>query len=344
MTEQKPSKPIFTSPRMEQQWIRMQAVKMVREGLSATAVAKHFEVTARAVFQWLSDFATGGQNALQAKEGAGRPPKVSPEQMKWVADTVRDRTPDQLRFEFGLWTLRIIGQLIERQFNMTLSLPTLGKLMKQLGFTPQRPVFRAYEQDATLVQRWHQEDFPRLQARAKALGAVIMFADEASMRTDYHAGTTWAPRGCTPVVRATGQRVSVNMISAISTTGTLHFMMVDGYGTAAIFIDFLRHLMLGATRPIILVVDGHSIHKSGEVKAFVASTEGMLELCYLPPYSPQLNPDEQVWKHVKERVAKQKPTDKYSLRILLREALERLQGLPEIVRGFFRHPDCPKLI
>ena len=169
---------------------------------------------------------------------------------------------------------------------MTLSLPTLSKLMKQLGFTPQRLVRRAYEQDATLVQRWHQEDFPRFHAPAKALGAVIMFASEVSRRTDYQAGTTWAPRGCTPVVRATGQRVSVNMISAISTTGTLHFMMVDGYGTAAVSMDFLHHLMLGATRPIVLVIDGHSIHKSGEVKAFIPSTEGILELCYVPSYSP----------------------------------------------------------
>ena len=324
--------------------MRMQAVKFVRNGMPAAAVAKHFGVTARAVFKWMAAFSAGGQNALLAKEGAGRPPKVNAEQMKWVADMVRDHTPDQFKFEFGLWTLRLIGQLIERQFNMTLSLPTLGKLMRQLGYTPQRPVYRAYEQDAVLVQRWHQEDFPRLQARAKSRGALIMFADEASMRTDYHAGTTWAPRGKTPVVRATGQRVSANMISAIGTNGQLQFMMIDGYGTAETFINFLEHLLLGAKQPIILVVDGHSIHKAGIVKEFVASTNGMLELCYLPPYAPQLNPDEQVWKHVKERVAKQKPHDRYSLRILLHEALVRLQGLPEIVRGFFRHSECPALI
>ena len=338
------SRPVFTSRRMEQQWQRMQGVKMIQAGISARTVAEHFSVSVRVVFKWMAAFSAGGQNALLAKDGAGRPPKINAEQLQWIADTVRDQTPDQLNFEFGLWTLRIIGQLIERQFNMTLSLPTLGKLMKRLDFTPQRPLYRAYEQNAALVQRWHSDEFPGLQARAKARGALIMFADEAGMRSDYHAGTTWSPRGRTPVVRATGQRVSVQMLSAIGTNGQLQFMLHEARGTAVVFCDFLRQLMLGATQPILLVVDGHSIHKAKTVQDYVESTNGELELIFLPPYSPQLNPDEQVWKNVKERVAKQKPSDKFSLRILLNEALIRLQNCPEIVRGFFRHPECARIL
>lgn len=157
-----------------------------------------------------------GQNELFAWEGAERPPKVSPEQMQWIASAVRNHTPNQLRFEFGLWTLRLIGQLIERQFGMTLSLPTLGKIMAQLGFTTQRPLYRAYQQDATLVQRWLSEDLPALRARAKAKGAKLLFADEASMRRHCHAGITCAPRGYTPIVAADGLLSNVNMISAIS--------------------------------------------------------------------------------------------------------------------------------
>ena len=329
---------------MEQQWQRMQGVKLVNAGIPARTVAEHFSVSVRVVFKWMADFSKGGQDALLAKEGAGRPPKVNEEQLQWIADTVRDQTPDQLGFEFGLWTLRIIGQIIERQFNMTLSLPTLGKVMKRLNFTPQRPLYRAYEQDPALVQRWHSDEFPGLQARAKAKGALIMFGDEAGMRSDYHAGTTWGPRGRTPVVRATGQRVSVQMLSAIGTNGQLQFMLHEERGTAEVFCGFLQHLMIGATQPIFLVVDGHSIHKAKIVENYVASTNGRLELIYLPPYSPQLNPDEQVWKNVKERVAKQKPVDKFSLRILLNDALTRLQNCPEIVRGFFRHPECAQIL
>ncbi|MCM8641536.1 helix-turn-helix domain-containing protein [Accumulibacter sp.] len=125
-----PQRPVFTSKRMEQQWVRMQGVKMMRAGMPASHVAHHLDVSVRAVFKWIAAFYDGGQNALLAREGAGRPPKVTPEQLRWIADTVRDRTPDQLKFEFGLWTLRLIGSLIERQFQMTLSLPTLGKVMR----------------------------------------------------------------------------------------------------------------------------------------------------------------------------------------------------------------------
>ena len=121
-----------------------------------------FEVSALAVFKWVAAFSEGGQNSLVAKDGAGRQPKVSAAKMQWVVDTVGDYTPDELKFEFGLWTLRMIGQLIERQFNMILSLPELGKLKDRLGFTPQRPVLRGCEQDAALVQRWRLEALPSL--------------------------------------------------------------------------------------------------------------------------------------------------------------------------------------
>jgi transposase len=318
----------------------MQAVKMVKAGHAVAEVAEFFTVSTRAVFHWVALFASDGQNGLNAKFGSGRPSKVTPEQMRWIAGAVRNNTPNQLSFGFGLWTLRLIGLLIEREFGYTLSLPTLGKVMAQLGFTAQRPLHRAYEQDATLVQRWLDSDLPALRAHAKQRGAVVMFADEASMRSDYHTGTTWAPRGKTPIVKVTGQRVTVNMISAISGTGQMQFMIVDGRVNAEVFVQFLRQLLIGAEQPIILVVDGHPVHRSKAVAEFVGSTDGKLELHFLPPYSPQLNPDEQVWKHVKGHVAKQAPADKFEMRIMVRKALERLQALPQIVAGFFRHPEC----
>jgi transposase len=288
----------------------------------------------------MAAFSKSGAEGLKAKPGAGRPPKLTDQQMQWIAITVRDQTPNQLKFEFGLWTLRLIGDLIERQFGMRLSLPTLSKVMAQLGFTPQRPLNRAYEQDAVLVQRWTSTELPTLRARAKARRAKLMFADEASMRSDYHAGTTWAPQGKTPIVRATGQRVSVNMISAIRSTGELHFMLTQGYTDASVFKTFLEQLMFNAKRPILLVVDGHSIHKAKIVTEYVASTNGMLELHYLPPYSPQLNPDEQVWKNIKERVAKQFPKNKFDLSKMIKDAFEKLKKTPKIVRAFFAHPEC----
>jgi transposase len=335
-----PQKLVFKSLRLEQQWIRTESVRMA-ESFTVETVAKHFGVTTRAVYQWIAIYAEFGLKGLLAKEGAGRPPKLNATQMQWIATTVRDNTPNQLRFEFGLWTLRLIKELIERQFDMTLSKPTLIKVMAKLGFTPQRPLRRAYEQDAVLVQRWLSEELPGLRERAKRLGASIMYADEASMRTDHHAGTTWAPKGNTPIVKTSGKRgKSVKMISAISSTGQLEFMIVDERTTGEVFKTFLKQLMIGAKAPIILVVDGSSVHKAEVVAEYVKSTNGMLELYFLPPYSPQLNPDEQVWKNVKADVSKRCPQNASHMRMLVIQALTWLQNMPEIVRGFFAHPEC----
>jgi len=257
-----------------------------------------------------------------------------------MAIVVRNNTPSQLSFSFGLWTLRLIGQHIERRFGMTLSLPTLGKGMNQLGFTLQRPPHRAYEQDAVLVQKWSDDELRALRASAKAKAEVVMFADEASMRSDYHAGTTGAPRGQTPIVKAMGQRSTVNIISAIAGDGQMQFILVDSRVNGGVFVQFLRQLMLAAERSIILVVAGHPVNRSKLMTDFVNSTDGKLELHFLPPYSPQLNPDEQVWKSFKQRVANQGPTDKYQLRILVREMLEHLKKMPSIIAAFFRHPEC----
>ncbi len=129
--------------------------------------------------------------------------------------------------------------------------------------------------------------------------ATIYFGDEAAMRSDYHSGTTWAPRGKTPVVESTGARFSINMISAITGKGHMRFMTIEGLLNADKFIGFLERLIYNSEKPIYLIVDGHPVHKASKVKKFVDSTKGRLKLFYLPPYSPELNPDELVWNHVK---------------------------------------------
>jgi len=333
-------KPVFVSRRAEQQWSRMQAVKLYRNGMSAAEIAGLFDVTPRAVFQWVAAFWSGGQNALVAKPASGRPPKLSAEHMQRLACLIGEHTPNQLRFEFGLWTLRLIGALVEREFQIRLSLPTLGKLMHQLGFTPQRPLHRAWEQDQAWVQRWYDEQLPAIRAQAKAKGALLMFADEASIRSDHHSGTTWAPMGQTPIVRVTGQRVSVQMLSAVGPQGQLEFMLHEGRVTAEVFIAFLRQLMLSHAQPLIVVVDNSAVHTAAAVRQFVQATSGHLELKFLPPYSPQLNPDEQVWKSVKAHVSKQLPANKFEFRVAVRLALERLQGMTAVVKGLFSHPEC----
>ena len=322
------------------QVMRQQAVKAVRNGETVTTVASAFGVNIRTVFRWLSDFAEGGQNALLAKPIPGRPPKLDGDQLRWIAETVRDKTPWQMKLEFGLWTLSLIGAVIYRKFRVRLTKPSVARVMRILGYTPQKPKYVAWQQDPVLVEAWKTHLFPALKAESKRTGAVIYFADESCIRSDHRAGTTWAPCGETPVVEATGRRFGLNMISAVSTQGEFRFMIQEGTVNSEVFREFLQRLMKGATRPVILVVDGHPAHKSKLVKDYVEEQEGRLTLAYLPPYSPQLNPDEQVWNWIKSRVAKQVPMNKVELKQAVLSSLRKLQKMPHIVRSFFSHPDC----
>jgi transposase len=322
------------------QVMRHRAVKAVKEGQTVANVAATLGVNIRTVFRWLSDYANGGQTALLAKTIPGRPPKVTAEELAWIAKTVRDKTPWQMKLELGLWTLSLIGEVIYRQFGKRLTKPSVGRIMRILGFTPQKPLYRAWQQDPVLVEKWQAEEFPALQAEAKRAGAVIYFADEAGIRSDCHAGTTWAPSGKTPILKTTGRRFGLNLLSAVSARGDFRFMVQEGSVTAEVFREFLKRLLQGAKQPIILVVDGHPIHKAKLVKEFVEQQQGRLKLVFLPPYAPQLNPDEQVWGYIKPQVAKQIPQNKEELKFLIMSTMRRLQKLPALVKSFFRHPEC----
>lgn len=322
------------------QVMRQQAIKAVREGQTVSSVAAAFGVNERSVFRWLSSFIEGGQNALLAKPIPGRPSRLSTDQLAWIARAVRENTPQQLKFEFGLWTLTLIRHLIKRQFGVQLSTATAHRVMKTLGFSAQKPLYQAWQQDPVLVQAWETETFPAIAAQAKRLGATIYFADESGIRSDYHTGTTWAPRGQTPVVAATGRRFSLNMLSAISPRGELRFMLHEGTVNATVFIEFLKRLLIGAKGPVFLIVDGHPSHRAKMVQTFVRQTQGQLRLFYLPPYSPQLNPDEVVWAHVKREVSGRLVQSKEEMKRLALSALRRIQKLPALVRSFFGQSEC----
>ena len=322
------------------QVMRQQAVKAVRNGQSATEVARAFGINIRTLFRWLADFANGGQNALLAKPIPGRPPKLGPDQMRWLAKAVRDNTPMQFKFEFGLWTLSLLAELIHREFGQKLALASVSRIMRLLGFTVQKPLYQAWQQDPVMVHQWESETYPAIRAQAQAIGATIFFADESGIRSDYHTGTTWAPQGQTPVVAVTGRRFSLNMISAVGPHGEFRFMLHEGSVTAQVFREFLKRLMIGQKAPVYVIVDGHPIHKAKLVRDYAQSLDGRLQLFYLPPYSPQINPDEQVWAHVKRQVSKRLVQSQEEMKRLALGALRRIQRLPKLVQSFFQQPEC----
>ena len=273
---------------------RFEAVRRVQAGEAPTAVARDMGLYTNRIFIWLAAYRSGGWDALRSRKAMGRPKRLAAKQIRWIYDTVTTKNPLQFKLPFALWTRAQIRALVAQRFSVKLSLVSVGRLLAQLGLTCQRPLFRAYQQDRSLVERWLKEEYPKIRTRAKREKAEIFFEDESGVRSDFHSGTTWAPKGQTPVVRATGQRFSLNMISAISARGELRFMVVRGGVGAGVFITFLKRLVHGQRRPIYLIVDGHPSHRAKKVKSYVESLQGKLRLFFLPPYSPELNPDERV--------------------------------------------------
>ena len=319
--------------------IRIRAVKRVLAGESPEDVVRALGFHRSRIYDWLAKYREGGVEALRTRSIPGRPPKLSGHQLKEIYELVTRKNPLQLKFEFALWTRSMVRELIRREFGVKLSEVSVGRLLRDLGLTPQRPVRRAYQRDAEAVERWTTEEYPAIQKLAKQEKATIYFGDEAAVRSDYHSGTTWAPKGQTPVVEATGARFRLNLISAISAKGLMRFMTIDDRLTAANFITFLKRLLHNAQTPIFLIVDRHPVHRSAKVRDFVASTDGQLRLFFLPSYSPDLNPDELVWNHLKRhRVGKSDFKGPRQLKERVLTYLQSLQRLPHIICGFFRAP------
>jgi transposase len=320
---------------------REQAVRQVQSGISVGAVRKGMGVSRSALFGWLARYRNGGWDALGAGKRGGRKPKLDGDKLKWIYATVVDKDPGQLKLPFALWTTVLVAEVIRKHFGIKLSRWSVMRLLRQLGLSPQKPLQRAYQQDSDAVARWKDEVYPQIVAEAKKVGATVYFGDESSIRSDYHTGTTWAPKGKTPVVKTTGARFSVNMIAAISARGTMRFMLYKGTMDAVLFQEFLSRLLKDSDGPVFLILDGHPVHRSKHIREFVESTGGKLRLFFLPGYSPELNPVEQTWNYTKRHnIGKRTIKGPDHLKKLALGALRKLQKLPDVIRGFFRHPEC----
>lgn len=321
--------------------IRIRAVQRIIDGESPEVIAKTLGYHRSAVYQWLQRYEAAGLEGLKYQKIPGKQPTLSKAQKQKIFDIVTSKNPLQLKFAFALWTRAMVKDLILDQFGISLSEVSVGRLLHELGLTPQRPLRRAYQQNPERVAHWLQQEYPAIQTEANAAKATIYFGDEAGIRSDYHSGTTWAPRGQTPVIRTTGSRHSLNLVSAISAKGSMRFMTVKGKMTADRFIEFLERLLKNQSKPVFLIVDGHPVHRSARVRAFVESTEGRLKLFHLPAYSPELNPDEQVWNQLKNhRIGKMFIKSLDDMVEKVGSALRSIQRSPALIRSFFQHREC----
>lgn len=326
-------------PQAAQEELRRRAVRLVGEGRAQVEVAGLLGVTRQAVGNWMRAHRRGGDEALGARRRGrrGGHTKLTQAQQEKIARLIVGNNPDQLKLPGFLWTRALVRDLIAKRFAIEIGEDTAGRYLRAWGFSPQKPMRRAYEQSDEAVRRWLEERYPQIEKRARQERAEILWADESGLRSDHTAGRTWAPVGQTPVTKGTGKRFKANMIAAISNTGTLRFRVFDERFTGPLFLDFLKRLVRdNKGRKVILIVDGHPAHRARIVRDWVAANPTLIELHFLPGYAPELNPAEMLNQDVKTNaLGRRRPLDAAELKSDIRRFLRSCQRQPAKVARYF---------
>jgi transposase len=323
-----------------QQALRERVIRALetQEHLSVSGAARTFGVHRATVSEWWSRYQRGGAGALASKKRGAKPGALlTAEQEARLLTALRTKAPGELGLGEALWTREAVAAWAARELGLKRSRWVWGRWLKAKGFTPQKPARRAYEHDRAAVERWLQEEYPRIEAEAKAEGAEIHWLDEAGLRSDCQHGRGYAPRGQTPVQQVPGKRFSVNYIATVTNLGVLRFMVFAGRFTAAVLLVFLARLLASRAAKVYVILDGHPSHRSKRTTAWAAERADRLRLVFLPSYSPELNPAEYLNNDVKgnaQRSGRARDADR--LADQLRSYLRATQCIPSIVKAYFK--------
>ena len=320
---------------------RVQVVRLRKAGQTYDEIATQTGLSRTGVFDICKRHAAAGGNALRdapsgRKRGDGR--LLDAEQEALVRKLITDKTPDQLKMPYALWTRKAVADLIEQRFGIRLPVRTMGLYLARWGFTPQKPMKKAYEQSPAAVKKWLDEDYPVIAARAKAEGAEIHWGDESGLRSDDVRGRGFAPKGQTPVIRVNSKRHGLSVISTVTNKGQMRWRIFDGALNTSILIDFLRRLIKGASKKLFLILDNLRVHHAKPVKTWLAQHTDAIEVFHLPSYSPELNPDEMANADIKQGVTTLAPArTKLQLVKATARHLRSVQRQPERIRNYFQH-------
>ena len=260
------------------------------------------------------------------------------EQETLIKNLIRDKTPEQLKLAFALWTRKAIRDLISRLFGIKIPIRTMGEYLKRWGYTPQRPLKKAYEQRPKEIQEWLDTKYPEIRVRAKKENAEIHWGDETGVNNQDNYGRSYSPQGQTPVIRMVAKRHSMSMISAITNQGTVRFMVYKGGMNVDTFKRFLGRLIKDSYRKVFLIVDNLRVHHSYALDEWLAEHKEEIELFFLPSYAPERNPDEYLNNDLK-RSMENRPIVS-SVQELAKNVIShmrKLQRMPEHVKAFFKH-------
>lgn len=321
-------------------YLRKLAIRAIEQkGYSTDQVADVLGISRSSVFEWVKRYREGGWEALETGSSPGAPPIITPPIDAWLRRTVLDKTPQDFGYETVLWTRDILAELLELHFDIQVAGTTVSQHLKRLGLSYQTPWFRAAEQKPEAVERFVTDTFPRIQRLAEKLQADIAFEDEAGIGLRTHAGKTWGAVGTTPQVRGSEQRSGLNLLSSVTAAGAMEFSIEDAKIDSERYIAFLEKLIANRDHPLIIIVDGAPFHRSKKTREFVRAHRDQIRVYFLPTYSPELNPDEQVWNTVKnKRVGRQAIKTKDDLKRSVQSALQSLKEETELIKSFFKLP------
>jgi len=319
--------------------LRRLGVRRVLAGEKQVAVAASLEIHRDTVRKWIGWYRAGGEKELASTRATGRPPKLTGRQMKQLRRIIIGKNPLQLNFGVALWTLPVIRDLVQKKFGMVLHDTTVGRMLHRLGLTVQKPTRRAFRRDEEECLLWATKVFPSIVRKAKRKQATLLFEDETGVHEDGPIGTTWGARGETPVVRATGTRRRINVVSVISPRGRLWFRCYKERLNAPRFIDFLRAMLHDIRGKIVLVLDKHPAHVAAATRRFMKRNARRLSIHWLPGYAPDMNPDEHVWAHLKGMFLRDPVHEDEDFDKSVGLSMNYIQRDRKLVRSFFDHPE-----
>lgn len=321
--------------------LRLRAVRARELGYAVVDIAAVLGVREETISRWCSRYDRGGREALPGNRsgrpiGSGR--LLDRQQEQGIRQEIEAKSPQELEIPSALWTRQAVRELIRQQVGIRLPIRTVGEYLRRWGYTPQKPVRKAYKQDPKAVAEWLETTYPAIERRAAKEGGEIHWGDETGVRSTCQHSRGYARPGETPELIVPGSRFSVNMIATISNQGKARWMIDTGKMNAALFIVFLTRLIAGAAKKVFLIVDHLSVHEAAAVAEWLADRSDQIEVFYLPKYAPERNPEEYLNCDIKANINTDGlPKDREELHGKLHRFMQRLGKLPARIASYFEH-------
>ncbi len=283
--------------------LRGLAVRRRIEGKSALEIAKILDIHPSSVRKWWRIYKRHGASGLALKKRGAKPginSKLSLDQLIILKESIIDKSPNKFKIPHLLWTRKTIKFLIFKLWNIHIALRTISDYMKRLGFSPQKPLKRAYQQNPKAVKKWIEYDYPKIFQKSKVENAKIYWLDETGIKSDCNFGRSYSQKGKTPTITINGKKIKISLVSSITNQGEMSFMVYEKTMNSQKFIEFLESLIKTSKKKVFAISDNLKVHHSKIVKEWVTLNKEFIELFYLPSYSPDINPDEYLNQNLKK--------------------------------------------